>query len=108
MTVEEVIVTKKYNIYVSIDGRKFHNKDDCLTYEKWLETNTRNIPTKEQFDSLKKGDKVCYCGVLMSMEYPPNHFGEDIANITDGGWCDEEVHYTELDLVTTDVASVKH
>lgn len=98
MKIEEVIVTNKYNIFISKDGRKFHSKEDCLIYEKWLETNLRNIPTKEQFDSLKEGDEVYYCGILMYLEYPPNHFGQNIANISDGGWRDEEVHYMELDL----------
>lgn len=99
MTIEEVVVTKKYNIYVSIDGRKFFDESDCLHYEKWLETNTRNIPTKEQFDSLKVGDKVYYRGKLYSVEYPPNHFEKDMVAIDDGRWNSDEVYYTEIDLI---------
>ncbi len=100
MTVEEVVVTKTYNIYISIDGRKFLDKNDCLEYEKWLSKNNRNVPTKEQFDNLKPGDKVLYRGNEFFIEWEPNKYDKDIVCISDGGWCDEEVHYTELDLIT--------
>ena len=100
MTVEEVVVTKTYNIYISVDGRKFLDKNDCLEYEKWLSVNNRNVPTKEQFDNLKPGDKVLYRGREFIIEWEPNKYDKDIVLITDGGWCDEEVHYTELDLIT--------
>ncbi len=99
MTVEEVVVTKTYNIYISIDGRKFLDKDHCLEYEKWLSENIRNVPTKEQFDNLKPGDKVLYRGKEFIIEWEPNKYDKDIVFISDGGWCDEEVHYTELDLI---------
>lgn len=100
MRVEEVVVTKTYNIYISIDGRKFLDSESCLEYEKWLEENKRNVPTKEQFDNLKPGDKVLYRGKEFTIDWELNKFEEDIVCITDGGWCDEEVHYTELDLIT--------
>lgn len=101
MTVEEVVETIIYNIYISIDGRKFSDKDHCLEYEKWLSKNNRNAPTKEQFDNLKPGDKVLYRGRKFVIEWEPNKYDKDTVGITDGGWCDEEVHYTELDLITT-------
>ena len=99
MREEEVVVTNTYINYISNDERKFQNKDECLKYEKWLETNTRNIPTKEQFDSLKVGDKVYYKGSLYFVEYPPNHFEKDTVTIGDRRWDIVEVHYTELDLI---------
>lgn len=99
MREEEVVVTNTYINYISSDERKFQDKDECLEYEKWLETNTRNIPTKEQFDSLKVGDKVYYRGKLYFVEYPPNHFEKDTVMIEDRRWDSDEVHYTELDLI---------
>ena len=99
MRKEEVIVTTKHITYISNDERKFQDEGDCLAYEKWLETNTRNIPTKEQFDSLKVGDKVYYRGRLYFIEYPPNHFEKDTVMIEDRRWDSDEVHYKELDLI---------
>lgn len=99
MREEVVVVTTKYTNYISNDERKFRCKDECLKYEKWLETNTRNIPTKEQFDSLKVGDKVYYRGRLCLVEYPPNHFEKDTVMIEEGKFDNDEVHYTELDLI---------
>ena len=85
--------------YVSIDKRVFDCKDECIEYEKWLETNSRNIPTKEQFDALKEGEQVLYRGRLFRLDCPPNKYGDGIANIDDGAWSSEEVYYLELDLI---------
>ena len=85
--------------YVSIDKRVFDCKDECIEYEKWLETNSRNIPTKEQFDALKEGEQVLYRGRLFRLDCSPNKYGDGIANIDDGAWSSEEVHYSELDLI---------
>jgi hypothetical protein len=85
--------------YVSIDKRVFDCKNECIDYEKWLETNSRNIPTKEQFDALKEGEQVLYRGRLFRLDCPPNKYGDGIANIDDGAWSSEEVYYLELDLI---------
>ncbi len=54
--------------YVSIDKRIFDCEDECIEYEKWLETNSRNIPTKEQFDALKEGEQVLCGGRLFRLD----------------------------------------